>query len=72
MTSSHMLPLVPAISDSFVAMRPSPEALIAGPCALPAAPLAMPPQQIEPDLRFSTRIARLLGRRADGSLGGTT
>jgi hypothetical protein len=72
MNSTLTLPTVPAMADPFVAMRPSPEALIAGPCALPAAPLAMPQQQIEPDLRLSTRLARWLGRGDDDSLRGTT
>ena len=72
MTPSLTLPTVPAMADPFVAMRPSPEALISGPCALPTAPLAMPQQKIEPDLRLSTRLARWLGLGGDDSLRGTT
>ncbi|KEO61116.1 hypothetical protein [Thioclava indica] len=72
MNPSLTLPTVPAMADPFVAMRPSPEALISGPCALPTAPLAMPQQKIEPDLRLSTRLARWLGLGGDDSLRGTT
>lgn len=67
MTSHLDLPSVPAMDEQARPMRPtSPEALIAGPCALPAAPIAMPAQQIEPDLRLSTRLARLFIRRPVG------
>ncbi|OOY12122.1 hypothetical protein BMG00_13820 [Thioclava marina] len=65
---SHLdLPAVPAMTEQARPVRVvSPEALIAGPCALPAAPMAMPPQQIEPDLSLSTRLARLFTRRPVG------
>ena len=66
MTSTSMLPTVPATADATRSQRLTPEMLIFGPCALPSAPMAMPSQQIEPDLRLSTRLARLLGRRTIG------
>ncbi|WP_078571539.1 hypothetical protein [Thioclava sp. F36-7] len=65
---SHLtLPEVPALTDQPRAERRlSPEDLVAGPAALPVAPMAMPAQQIEPDLRLSTRLARMLTRRPVG------
>ncbi|OWY00850.1 hypothetical protein [Thioclava sp. IC9] len=65
---SHLkLPAVPALSDQPSALRRlSPEDLVEGPAALPVAPMSMPAQQIEPDLRLSTRLARMLTRRPVG------
>lgn len=62
---SHLkLPAVPALTDQPSALRRlSPEDLVEGPAALPVAPMSMPAQQIEPDLRLSTRLARMLTRR---------
>ncbi|OWY01245.1 MULTISPECIES: hypothetical protein [Thioclava] len=65
---SHLkLPAVPALTDQPSALRRlSPEDLVEGPAALPVAPMSMPAQQIEPDLRLSTRLARMLTRRPIG------
>ncbi|WP_038144940.1 hypothetical protein [Thioclava atlantica] len=65
MMSHFDLPAVPAMSEQVRPARASsPEALIAGPCALPSAPMAMPRQQIEPDLSMLGRLVRFLTRRA--------
>ncbi|AQS46900.1 hypothetical protein BMG03_03130 [Thioclava nitratireducens] len=65
---SHLkLPAVPALTDQPSALRRlAPEDLVEGPAALPVAPMSMPAQQIEPDLRLSTRLARMLTRRPVG------
>lgn len=47
-----------------VARAMTPEALVAGPCALPVAPMAMPPQVIEHDAGLLRRlIGALVPRR---------
>ncbi|PTV93765.1 hypothetical protein C8J27_11245 [Rhodobacter aestuarii] len=45
------------------------DALIAGPCALPTAPLAMPPQTIEHELGFFRRLLASLHPQAAPSPG---
>lgn len=62
--TAYLFPDAADAAEAVEARALAPAALVAGPCALPVAPMAMPPQVIEPETGLIRRlIAALLPQR---------